>query len=229
MDASDLRSKLLELYPALQALPDDVVDRLLTEGSIQSVPAGTVMFDERQPCRAFPLLLEGAVRVTKQAANGRELQLYRVVPGEACILSSSCLLGRLPYSATGITEAPTVLLAVPLPTFDRLVGEYPSFRAYVFGLYADRIADLMQLVEAVAFQRLDQRLAALLLGKGRLVHVTHQQLADELGSVREIVTRLLRGFSDQGLVALSREQIEILNPQRLRAVAGQQESPARSG
>jgi CRP/FNR family transcriptional regulator len=221
MDVSDLRSRLLELYPALQTLPGDVVDRLLAEGTIQSVPAGTVLFDDRQPCRAFPLLLEGAVRVTKHAPNGRELQLYRVLPGETCILSTSCLLGRSPYSAMGIAEAPTVVLAISPPLFDRLVAEYPSFRAYVFGLYADRLTDLMQLVEAVAFQRLDQRLAALLLGKGRTIRTTHQQLADELGSVREIVTRLLRGFSDQGLVSLSREQIEILNPQALRAVAGQ--------
>jgi CRP/FNR family transcriptional regulator len=221
MDPSDLRARLLALYPALGSLPQELVDRLFAEGAIQSVPAGTVMFDEHQPCRAFPLLLEGSVRVTKHAPNGRELQLYRVVPGEACILSSSCMLGHLPYSARGVTESPTVLLTLSGPLFDRLVVEYPAFRAYVFGLFAERISDLMQLVEAVAFQRLDQRLAALLLGKGRIVHTTHQQLADELGSVREIVTRLLRGFSDQGLVALSREQIEILNPQGLRAIAGQ--------
>ena len=221
MDPSDLRTRLLALYPALASLPRDLVDRLLAEGSIQNVPAGTVMFDEHQPCRAFPMLLEGSVRVTKQAPNGRELQLYRVVPGEACILSSSCMLGHRPYSARGVTESPTVLLALSGPLFDRLIAEYPAFRAYVFGLFAERISDLMQLVEAVAFQRLDQRLAALLLGKGRVVRTTHQQLADELGSVREIVTRLLRGFSDQGLVARSREQIEILNPQGLRAIAGQ--------
>ena len=107
------------------------------------------------------------------------------------------------------------------------MAESPAFRTYVFALFADRMTDLMQLVEAVAFQRLDQRLAALLLGKGRLVHTTHQQLADELGSVREIVTRLLRRFADQGLVALSREQVEILDPAGLRAVAANEAEPPK--
>jgi len=89
----------------------------------------------------------------------------------------------------------------------------------VFSLFSERLAELMQLVEAVAFRRLDRRLAALLLGRGKHVHITHQHLAEELGSVREIVTRLLKGFADQGLVSLAREQIEILDARRLREIA----------
>jgi CRP/FNR family transcriptional regulator len=227
MSEPSVKAQLLGLYPALQTLPADVLDTIVSEGTLIRVPAGEVMFDERQPCRAFPLLLEGSVRVTKTAPNGREMQLYRVYPGEACILSSSCMLGQAPYHAKGVTESPTVLIALSAPLFDRLMAEHPSFRNYVFGLFGERITDLMQLVEAVAFQRLDQRLASLLLGKGKVVHTTHQQLADELGSVREIVTRLLRGFSDQGLVALSREQIEILDAAGLRAVASGGEAAAR--
>jgi CRP/FNR family transcriptional regulator len=219
MSEPAVKEQLLKLYPALDVLPREVLDEIVSEGVVMRVPAGEVMFDDHQPCRAFPLLLQGAVRVTKQAPNGREMQLYRVLPGEACIMSSSCLLGHAPYSAKGVTEAPSVLLALSAPLFERLMGQYPAFRTYVFGLFAERMTDLMQLVEAVAFQRLDQRLAALLLGKGRLIHTTHQQLADEIGSVREIVTRLLRRFADQGLVALSREQIEILDAAGLRAIA----------
>ena len=142
-------------------------------------------------------------------------------------MSSSCLLGHAPYSAKGVTEAPTTLLVIQLPLFERLMADSPAFRTYVFSLFAERMSDLMQLVEAVAFQRLDQRLAALLLGKGRVVHTTHQQLADELGSVREIVTRLLRRFADQGLVSLSREQVEILDPAGLRAVAANDTEAAK--
>ena len=110
--------------------------------------------------------------------------------------------------------------------FDELLAE-PAFRSFVFHLFADRIADLMQLIEEVAFHKLDQRLAAQLLGKGRILHTTHQQLADELGSVREIVSRLLKGFAAQGLVRLSREQIEILDPSGLRALSAGQ--PATTG
>jgi CRP/FNR family transcriptional regulator len=103
--------------------------------------------------------------------------------------------------------------------FDELMATHPPFRQYVFSLFSERLAELMALVEAVAFHRLDRRLAATLLGRGRVVAMTHQQLADELGSVREIVTRLLRGFADQGQVRLTRGAIEVLDAAALRRVA----------
>lgn len=219
MDRATIRERLTALYPSLASLPVRELDGLLADAPTMTVPAGTVMFDEENPCMAFPLLLDGTVRVAKTAPNGRELQLYRVVPGDACVLTSSCLLGHAPYSARGIAESETTLMTLPAPVFNTLITGHEPFRTYVFSLFAERITELMQLVEAVAFQRLDQRLAALLLGKGKLVHTTHQQLADELGSVREIVSRLLRGFADQGLVGLAREQIEILDPAGLRGIA----------
>jgi CRP/FNR family transcriptional regulator, anaerobic regulatory protein len=219
VDQAKIKERISALYPPLATLSDKQLDTLLAEAPTSTVPAGTVVFDEENPCMSFPLILEGTVRVVKTAPNGRELQLYRVVPGDACVLSSSCLLGHAPYSARGIAESETTLVTLPAPVFNKLVTSHEPFRTYVFGIFADRIAELMQLVEAVAFQRLDQRLAALLLGKGRLIHTTHQQLADELGSVREIVSRLLRSFADQGLVGLAREQVEILDPAGLRSIA----------
>jgi len=95
----------------------------------------------------------------------------------------------------------------------------PAFRAFVFSLFSERMAELMQLVEEVAFQKLDQRLAALLLGKGRVVHASHQQLADELGSVREMASRLLKRFEEQGLLRLGREKVEVPDPAGLRRAA----------
>ena len=209
---------LAALYPALATLPPALAARLEAAGRTVTVPAGTVLFDEAQPCQGFPLILEGTVRVAKQAANGRELPLYRVTTGESCVITASCLLGAVAYNARGVAETPVTLCLVPGPLFDELLG-HPPFRAFVFGLFGERMAELMQLIEEVAFRKLDQRLAAVLLGKGRVVAITHQQLADELGSVREMVSRLLKGFATQGLVALGREQIEILDPARLRAVA----------
>lgn len=206
------------LYPVLEHLPADLRRRLGEALQVVTVPAGSVLFDEHQPCQGFPFVLDGAIRVAKAAANGRELPLYRVVPGESCIITSSCLLGRTDYNARGTAEQATTLGLLPAPLFAELLGD-PGFRVFVFHLFAERMADLMQLVEEVAFKKLDQRLAKLLLGHGRLLHTTHQQLADELGSVREIVSRLLKGFADQGLVRLGREQVEILDPVRLRALA----------
>lgn len=210
---------LATLYPVLQELPGPLWTRLAAAAREITVPAGTVLFDERQPCQGFPCVLSGGIRVVKAAANGRELPLYRVLPGESCIITSSCLLGHADYNARGITESETTLAMLPRELFDTLLGE-PVFRAFVFRLFTERVAELMQLVEEVAFHKLDQRLANLLLGKGRQLHVTHQQLADELGSVREMVSRLLKGFAAQGLVRLGREQIEILDPAGLRRLAG---------
>lgn len=212
-------SALRGLYPVLDALPPALRTRVEQEAQAMTVPAGTVIFDERQPCQGFPFILDGGIRVLKPAANGRELPLYRVLPGESCIITSSCLLGRTDYNARGVTEAETTLVLLPRPLFDEMLGQ-PAFRSFVFNLFSERIADLMQLVEEVAFRKLDQRLAGLLLGKGKLVHATHQQLADELGSVREIVSRLLKNFAAQNLVRLGREQIEILDPAGLRRLAG---------
>jgi len=209
---------LFELYPVLQELPAGLRNRLAAAIQPMTVPAGTVLFDEHQPCQGFPFVLAGGIRVVKLAANGRELPLYKVLPGESCIITSSCLLGHADYNARGVTESDTTLVLLPRALFDELLRE-ASFRGFVFDLFAERIAELMQLVEEVAFRKLDQRLANLLLGKGRQLHTTHQHLADELGSVREMVSRLLKGFADQGLVRLGREQIEILDPAGLRRIA----------
>lgn len=214
MSPAELRS----LYPVIDRLPERLARQIDTSVQTLDLPAGTVVFDERQPCRGFPFVLGGAIRVAKRSSGGRELPLYRVLPGESCIITSSCLLGHSDYNARGVAEGETVLALLPRPLFDELIGT-PAFRDFVFALFSERMADLMQLVEEVAFRRLDQRLAALLLGKGRVVHATHQQLADELGSVREMVSRLLKGFAEQGLVRLGREQVEVLDPAGLRRLA----------
>jgi CRP/FNR family transcriptional regulator, anaerobic regulatory protein len=219
MTEAELRERLASHYPALAGMSAASLRELFARAELREVPAGTVMFDEGAPCSAFPMLLEGSIRVSKGSASGRELQLYRVVPGEACVLTSSCLLGGARYGARGVTEGPVRMLALPAPLFARFLDTEPAFRAYVFALFAERMSELMQLVEAVAFRRLDRRLAAMLLGKGKTLRTTHQQLAEELGTVREIVTRLLNGFAEQGLVALGREQIEIRDARALREVA----------
>lgn len=211
--------QLTALYPVIAALPDVLRQRLTTQLRHFEVPAGAQVFDDHQACQGFPFVLSGSLRVVKVAANGRELPLYRVAPGETCIISSSCLLGREPYNARGIAECTSRLALLPQPLFDELLAD-AGFRTFVFHLFAERIAELMRLIDEVAFRKLDARLAARLLGHGPVVQLTHQQLADELGSVREMVSRLLKNFSDQGLVRLGRERIEIIDAAGLRRVAG---------
>ena len=210
---------LLRLYPSLTSLTASQIDSLCRPGAQTIIPSGATLFSERQPCAGFPLLLSGRIKVTKSAPSGRELLLYRVEPGGSCVISSSCLLGHSPYTARGITEEPSILLMLPKAIFESLMATEQRFRDFVFHLLADRISELMELVEAVAFQRLDQRLARLLLEKTDPIRQTHQALAEELGSVREIVSRLLKTFSEQGLVVLGREKISVCNRPKLKQLA----------
>ena len=211
--------RLLQQYPMLRELPAADQAELLAAASVMHLSTGTVVFDENQLCQGFPMLLSGNIRVIKAAPNGRELQLYRVMPGESCILTSSCLLGNTRYHARGIAEQALEMVLLPATAFHTLLGQQEAFRSYVFHLFSDRLTDLMELVSAVAFQKLDQRLANLLINKPSPIHATHQSLADELGSAREIVSRLLKGFAEQGWVRLGREQIDITDATALKKFA----------
>jgi CRP/FNR family transcriptional regulator len=183
-----------------------------------TVPAGTTLFQENQACQGFPMVIQGEVRVSRSGANGRALELYRVLPGEMCLVSSASLFGHQPLSAHGVSAGSTTLAMLAPGDFETALTD-AGFRGYVLGLFAERMADLTALIEAVAFQRLDSRLATTLLGHGQQVRATHQTLADELGTVREMVTRLLHRFEREGLVELSRECITIRDSAGLRAIA----------
>lgn len=190
-------------------------------------------FDSHQPlltsgdaCRALLLIERGAVRVSKCALNGREILLYRVTPGESCVLGTTCLLRQSDYPANAIAQAGTDALAVPAETFRYLHEREPSLRRFVMDLYALRLEEMMLLVEAVAFRRMDERLAELLLRRAHVdgsswqpVEATHEALALELGTAREVISRLLTHFADDGSIALERRRVRILNPSALKIAA----------
>lgn len=211
----DAFQRLLAAYPVFRSLPSPLQDELVTHTLLARLEQGAVVFDENQACQGFPLLLSGRVRVIKAAPSGRELLLYSVSPGESCILTTSCLLGETQYHARGVVAEEVEMAILPPPVFKKLADSHEPFRNYIFSLFSDRMTDLMQLVSAVAFQKLDQRLAALLVARPSPIHTTHQALADELGSVREIISRLLRQFSEQGWISLGREQIEVVDSESL--------------
>ena len=212
------KENIFTLFPALKSLPTTSMNRLDTESQLIEVPSGTVMFDFNSPCKAFPLILSGSVRVICQSENGRELQLYGVNPGESCIITSSCLLGNNAYPARGIANGNVSAVLIPHSLFSHLIEQHPPFSSYIFSLFGERLVDLMRLVEEVSFRKLDQRLALLLLRKGQYINITHQSLADELGSVREIISRLLKSFAEQGILELGREKITILDVNALKAL-----------
>lgn len=218
-DAPALARRLAQLYPVLAELPSGLCEQVLQDHALHlTLPAGQLLFEEGSPCQGFPMLLSGEVRVARGSLQGRSLELYRVTPGEVCVASTSCLFGQGLLVAHGHTASDTDMVVLDPRGFDRWCAS-ESFRRYVFGIFADRLADLMALAEAVAFQRLDQRLAAALLGHGQRLDTTHQALADQLGTVREIVTRLLKRFERAGWVSLGRERIDLLDPAALRQLA----------
>jgi CRP/FNR family transcriptional regulator, anaerobic regulatory protein len=214
-----VRRQLLERFPVFAELPEARLDALIEQAQPHHASAGGILFDAKQPCRGFPLLIEGSVRVAKTSPSGREILLYRVEPGQGCILSGGCLLGHSDYSATGVAESDVVYLSIPPQLFQELMLEFEPFRRFVFAMYGERLSEVMELVEEVAFRRLDARLAQLLIHRGPLVQSTHQKLADELGSVREIVSRLLRSFEERGWVKLERERVNVLDPKSLAELA----------
>ena len=207
-EASALYSALASVSPPLAALG--------ALGQPVEVAAGRTVFSEHDACRGFPLVLEGEIRVSKASSDGRALELYRVGPGDLCLVSSACLFRGTPLVAHGVATRATRLLLIPPAVFQSWLDNR-GFRDLVLGAFAERMADLTALVDAIAFHRLDERLAAALLGHGPALSITHHALAQQLGTAREIVTRLLRRFEREGWVALSREQIRILDSAALRA------------
>lgn len=218
-ETAPLRDRLLARFPVFAQLAPDRLAQLLAQAQRRRVDAGTVLFEPGAACEGFPLLLDGSVRVSKSPETGREIVLYRVSPGEACLLSGACLLGQSHYGARGVAESAVDLLVIPPAAFEPLMLQCPPFRRFVFDTYGERLAEVMELVDEVAFRKLDVRLARLLLQRGPVVVATHQNLADELGSVRVFVSRLLRGFEERGWVKLERERVSVVDPKALHAFA----------
>ena len=203
------REWLLARFPLFAQMPGLRLDRLLAESPLHRAAAGGVLFEPGMPCTGFPLVLDGSVRVSKTSPSGREIVLYRVSPGEAC------LLGQSGYQARGVAETEVALLALTPATFHELILEQAPFRHFVFDSYGARLGEVMELVDEIAFRKLDTRLARLLIQRGPVVAATHQNLADELGSVRVFVSRLLRQFEERGWVRLERERVTVLEPKAL--------------
>ncbi len=220
MPATDtLLEELRARYPSLTGMPaGQLALDFGRDIRLHEVPSGTRLFEAGMPSAGFPLVLSGEVRVARGSGDGRSLELYRVSPGEVCIVSAAGLLSDRPLNAQGTAVRDTRLAMLSPALFDLWNGHRP-FRQFVFAAFADRLADLMAVVDAVAFQRLDRRLADYLLGHGLCIRTTHQGLADELGTVREIITRLLNRFEAAGVVRLGRERIEILDAPALRSIA----------
>ena len=200
--------------PSLSGLDKVARERLRVLSRRAALPAGTRVFGEGSPCQAYLILLSGEVRVQKVAESGREIVLYRVQAGETCIVTTACLMSGVDYDAEGIAESDITAQILPESGFRELLGRSEAFRDFVFRAYGSRISSLLMLIDEVAFGRMDRRLAACLLARAKgsgVVTATHQELAVELGSAREVVSRLLKEFERRGWVVLSRGSVGLTN------------------
>ncbi len=222
IDMSEGQEALLERIPALQQLEGHALELLQRSAVPVTLPPGAKAFEIGMPCGNYLMVASGRVRVQQLSETGREIVLYRLAGGESCVLTTACLLAHEDYAAEAIAETEVTALAVPRACFDALLAESPRFRDFVFSAYASRLTDLLLLVEEVAFGHVDARLAERLLdlsdASGALT-LTHQDLAVELGTAREVISRQLKEFERHGYVRRERGRIEIVDAPALREIA----------
>ena len=212
----------VERFPGLSRLKPEIKQLLISQSAIHEFPKGTTIFGPGNSPENMLFLLDGTLRVQQVSDTGHEIVLYRIHAGESCVLTTACLLAYEDYSADGIAETPVQAAAVSRDVFDELVAQSKSFRSFVFAAFSKRITGLFQMIDEVAFQRLDVRLADKLitLSNGQdVVKTTHQKLLIELGTAREVVSRQLQEFQRRGWIEQARGSVQLLDRVQLKQLA----------
>ena len=211
-----------QYLPELGESADDAVCQLFDVSSIITLPENNTVFHQGDACSNYLIILDGKVKVFTRAENGREILLYRLFTGDSCVLTTSCLLGNKNYPAEGKTETSVTALAIPVSQFNKALQSSTTFREMVFSAFSTHLSELITLVEEVAFGKVDVRLAKHLLSQrdeNNTLTSTHQNIATELGSAREVISRQLKELESKGLIIINRGNINIIDITALRAIA----------
>jgi len=209
-------------FPHLSEINDAVINDLMNNAGTINMPANSTAFHQGDACSNYLLILSGSIKVMTRAENGREIVLYRLGDGDSCVLTTSCLFGNARYPAEGISETDVTALAIPATQFNQAIEHSKPFREFVFNSFSSHLSSLITLVEEVTFGKLDIRLARRLLKlstDNSTLETTHLQLATELGSTREVISRLLKDFESSGWLRLYRGSLEVLDKQSLEKLA----------
>lgn len=212
-------------FPVLQAITDPAWLRCANKARLMNYSVGTVLFSAGQPCTHYPLVIDGTVNVQKSSKNGHEIILYHIQAGHSCELTTSCLLSNNCYHASAIAATEVHLVLIPKQAFLNALAGSEGFRRYIYSTIDSGMNELAELVETVAFGPMNQRLAQYLLNaaaNSNPINVTHHDLATELGTAREVISRLLKHFEHQRWVKLRRGQIEVLDRKLLCELVKQQ-------
>ena len=203
--------------PTLEPETREALDRL----SPMDVPAGTALFHPGEAVKGFVVVLSGRIEVYLTGPTGRDILLYAVEPGQSCVQSTLGLLGGEDYSGEALAKTACSVVLIPREVFLGLMERSPGFRGFVFSAFAERMQNMMHLLEKVAFQRVEARLADTLLQRAEadVVHATHAEIAVMIGSAREVVSRRLDALARQGVVGLERGQVRLLDRKALKELA----------
>ena len=210
------KTDIIKVFPDFRGSSDEVINELLAVGRHQVIPAGKQIYTEGDACSAIAFVLSGDIRVYKIGQTGREITLYEIGPGETCILNASCILSGQTYPANAVSLSDAGLFLVPSAEFRRLISQHEKVRDYIFTLLSRRLTGVMELVEEVAFGHMDERLMDYLVEKSadNRLETTHQKIANDLGTSREVVSRLLKDLERKGRVQLSRNTVTLLDEKK---------------
>jgi CRP/FNR family transcriptional regulator len=191
-----------------------IKEKLLHYGNLKTFSEGETVQNENAYIKAIPIVMNGSVRVMRKDEEGREILLYYITPGESCIMSFLGGMHEDTSKVKAVAEEETEILFIPIEKVSGLIKEFPEWLDYIFHLYHKRFEELLEVVNAVAFKKMDERLLQFIkrkshLTKSHTLYVTHEQLANELGTARVVVSRLLKQMEDEGLVELGRNKITL--------------------
>lgn len=217
---TDEQKRVLETFPHFLELPEAERSSQLDAMTIAIYPEGTVMLEQGRRCRGAALVLSGTIRVYKLSPEGREITLYRIGAGETCVLAISCLLGGIDYPVIAAVEEEAEVAMLPVDALRAALACSEPWQRFLFAAMAGSMVDILTVLDEVAFRRMDARLASRLLQCPEgLVEFTHEQLAGDIGTAREVVSRLLKELENKGMVELRRGSVRILNRDGLKKIA----------
>lgn len=214
-----LEQVLAQVAPAM---PPRLRGIIAASGSRVRRADGTRLFGPGDSSENFLIPLKGAVRVEHMGASGRTMVLYRVAPGESCVMTTSCLLAGMPYEAYGYAEGDVEAVALPAKVFRALIEREPAFRDLALGVFSRRIIELVEVIDELLLHRVDLRLAAWLAERAAancVIATTHHAIAAELGTAREVVSRILKEFERRGWLVLTRGEIRLRDAVALKSFA----------
>ena len=225
MLSPQLKNEFERLFPFMRGAGADFPREFYAACRYIELPAGVSICDEGQQCAQLAMLLDGVGRVYKLSPGGREVTLYRIDAGEACVLTASCIMNEDDFPAMAVTETPVRAIVVSPQKVRSWICAETQWQHFIFGLLSHRLASIISVVEEVAFKRIDVRLAekfARCLARGeRSLQVTHAELAADLGSSREVVSRILKDFSERGLIETGRGSILLTDRQAIEQLSRQ--------